>query len=107
MHDMALPISFRWDPEFVARIDAARGDVSRSAWVRRVIEQRFVLEAHGYTLAPDGQNPFADTRMTATTRSDPERPPPRVVTGYVRQPGRNRPSEQAKRNVVPIPKGKS
>jgi hypothetical protein len=32
------PLSFRWDPEFVARIDDARGDVPRSKFVRRAVE---------------------------------------------------------------------
>jgi hypothetical protein len=38
---MALqqPLSFRWPAEFVARIDAARGDVPRSAFVRRAVER--------------------------------------------------------------------
>jgi hypothetical protein len=39
---MAQPLSFRWDPEFVARIDRARktplGEVSRSAFVRDAVE---------------------------------------------------------------------
>lgn len=39
MRYMALPVSFRWDEEFVAAIDAARGDVPRSVWVRRAVEQ--------------------------------------------------------------------
>lgn len=40
MHYMALPVSFRWDEEFVARIDVARGDVPRSTFVRRAIERQ-------------------------------------------------------------------
>lgn len=43
MRYMALPVSFRWDPEFVAKIDAARGDVSRSLWVRRAVEHQLAL----------------------------------------------------------------
>jgi metal-responsive CopG/Arc/MetJ family transcriptional regulator len=35
---MAKPINFRWDEEFVAALDEARGDVSRSLFVRRAIE---------------------------------------------------------------------
>jgi len=35
---MALPISFRWDDAFVHRLDAARGDVPRSAFVRKAVE---------------------------------------------------------------------
>jgi hypothetical protein len=32
------PLSFRWSKEFVAQIDAARGDVPRSTAVRRAVE---------------------------------------------------------------------
>jgi hypothetical protein len=38
MHYMAQPLSFRWDEEFVARIDLVRGDVPRSVFVRRAVE---------------------------------------------------------------------
>lgn len=37
------PLSFRWEPEFVARVDAARGREPRSAFVRRAVER--ALEA--------------------------------------------------------------
>jgi hypothetical protein len=33
------PLSFRWEDEFVERIDAARGLVPRSAWVRGACER--------------------------------------------------------------------
>jgi hypothetical protein len=46
---MARPVSFRWDEEFVAAIDRARGDVPRSVWVRRAVER--ALEESG---APGG-----------------------------------------------------
>lgn len=37
---MALrPVSFRWDEKFVARIDAARGGLSRTEFVRRAVEE--------------------------------------------------------------------
>jgi hypothetical protein len=36
---LQAPLSFRWPAEFVARIDAARGDVPRSAFVRRAVER--------------------------------------------------------------------
>jgi hypothetical protein len=38
MHYMAQPLSFRWRPEFIAEIDDARGDIPRSAFVRRAVE---------------------------------------------------------------------
>lgn len=42
---MSQPISFRWSPELVERIDTARGDVPRSRWVRRAVED--ALDAGG------------------------------------------------------------
>ncbi len=39
MRDMAVPVSFRWGEEFVARVDLARGDVPRSLFVRRCVER--------------------------------------------------------------------
>lgn len=41
---MALPVSFRWDEEFIARVDEARGDVPRSTWIRRTVEMRLAGE---------------------------------------------------------------
>lgn len=54
MHYMSepVPISFRWHKDFVARIDAARGDVPRSTWVRRAIEERLQREGPIPTKAP-------------------------------------------------------
>jgi hypothetical protein len=40
---MAKPLSFRWDEDFVARIDEIRGDVPRSTWVQRAVELRIHL----------------------------------------------------------------
>lgn len=42
MRYMAVPVSFRWDEDFVKRIDGARGDVSRSRFVRRAVERALV-----------------------------------------------------------------
>lgn len=36
---MTGAVSFRWDEEFVARVDRARGDVPRSVFVRRAVER--------------------------------------------------------------------
>lgn len=52
LHYMARPLSFRWDEGFVARVDAARGDVPRSVWVRRAVEQ-----ALGVTSGETPENP--------------------------------------------------
>jgi hypothetical protein len=59
---MADPLSFRWSPEFLALVDERRGAVSRSAYVRESLEQRWQREglatgpAAGSTgvAAPDG-----------------------------------------------------
>lgn len=41
---MVRPLSFRWDEDFIARIDEAReDDTTRSAWVRRAVELRLHL----------------------------------------------------------------
>ncbi len=39
MHYMAQPISFRWDEDFIAAIDAARGKTKRSTFVRDAVER--------------------------------------------------------------------
>jgi hypothetical protein len=36
---MAVPVSFRWDEEFVRRLDEARGLVPRSAFVRAAVDR--------------------------------------------------------------------
>lgn len=50
MHYMSQPLSFRWDEEFVARIDEARGLIPRSTFIRAAVEKemespRVVLHA--------------------------------------------------------------
>ena len=40
---MSRVLNFRWDEKFVSAIDKARGDVSRSLWVRRAVEARLAL----------------------------------------------------------------
>jgi len=81
---MALPISFRWDEEFVARIDAARGDVPRSVWVRRAVERALSGELVGVKAQVDGRQVVLHPDDVQLVRS----------------------SAQAKRDVRPIPKGK-
>jgi hypothetical protein len=73
MHYMAKPVSFRWDEEFVARLDEARGDVPRSAFVRRAIEQALApeVESHADLRARIGQS----ARLIVGNGS------PKVVTG--------------------------
>lgn len=56
------PVSFRWSEDFVAEIDAARGDVPRSAFVRSAVA---VFLAKGKTYV---QEPGADPRPPANER---------------------------------------
>ena len=102
MHYMVQPLSFRWDPEFVAAIDAARGDVSRSLWVRRAVEQ-----ALGEVNESGGVGPCRPLERAQASSAPAERPdalPNRALTAEdVR---RHRPSAESKRGVAPVPKGK-
>jgi hypothetical protein len=41
---MSIRVQFRWKPEFLERVDVARGDVARSVFVRRAVER--VLGEH-------------------------------------------------------------
>lgn len=36
---MSIRVDFRWSEELLASVDEARGDVSRSVWVRRAVER--------------------------------------------------------------------
>jgi hypothetical protein len=36
---MSIRVQFRWRSEFLERVDAARGDVARSVFVRRAVER--------------------------------------------------------------------
>jgi hypothetical protein len=40
------PVSFRWDAHFLARLDAARGGLPRSEYVRRAVEAWMGTEGH-------------------------------------------------------------
>jgi hypothetical protein len=75
---MALPVSFRWDEEFVKRVDVARGDVSRSLWVRRAVEER--LAGSPVTLVSPPTGSGVDTVYVAAP----------VGAVPVRVPGTNR-----------------
>lgn len=92
MHYMALPVSFRWDDEFVARIDEARGDVPRSAFVRRAVEQALSGKA------PAKRNAEADQPRSAPAEQPYRQSVPGPNVEHVRS------SERAKRDVKPIPK---
>lgn len=55
MRYMARPVSFRWDESLVGRIDAARGDVPRSVFVRRAVEARLALGSQAFRYTEDGR----------------------------------------------------
>lgn len=93
---MARPLSFRWDEEFVARIDAARGLVPRSAFVRSAV--RAFLDAGDMgviSLSVGGERAPFEHPMAPAARA-------------VHQPAPNaenvRSTSRAKRGVTPVPK---
>jgi hypothetical protein len=101
MHDMALPVSFRWDEAFVKRIDEARGDVPRSVFVRRAVERALggtVKDSSGVDRA---EPPAPAQQLGPLPAAIPQQ-------RYRPQPGpdvRNiRSSQQARASVRPIPK---
>ena len=49
-----VPLSFRWDRAFIAEIDRVRGDVPRSAFVRRAVERQ-ITETKPGQLSVGGQ----------------------------------------------------
>jgi hypothetical protein len=59
---MADPLSFRWSPEFLALVDERRGAVSRSAYVRECLEQRWEREG----LATEAPGLAAESTGAAT-----------------------------------------
>lgn len=75
MHYMALPVSFRWPDDFVARIDAARGLVSRSAFVRQAVEEKLEPPLPLYVTMPPGRKKA--TAVNAGTGPEPEVSSPR------------------------------
>jgi hypothetical protein len=90
MHYMALPISFRWDKEFIDQIDAMRGAVPRSAFVRAAIEQALAAAKD----APD-----------RSMREQHRGPMPRADSGGQVTPSSPRASAIAKAGVTPRLKG--
>lgn len=91
MHYMAVPVSFRWDEDFVRRIDAARGDVPRSVFVRRAVEA--VIGVPVLTL-PEG----ASEEAVAAVRR--ELPGARVERSTAKPPKRVRAKPAPSRPIV-------
>ena len=77
----AKNVNFRWPPEFIARIDGARGLIPRSAYVRQALERQM----------EEDETP----RVYAYTEPGPIDEPPRVRYGVL-----------GKGPVKPRPKGK-
>jgi len=78
---MALPVSFRWDDEFVATIDAARGSVPRSAFVRAAVEAMLsaanghaIIERHQPHPEPSAPGTVARGRQPSVAHATPARP---------------------------------
>ena len=69
MRYMALPVSFRWAEEFVARVDAARGDVPRSRFVQRAVEA-----------ALEGSKQLMEPRSPVVADSQPRDVPARTLS---------------------------
>lgn len=78
MQDMAKSISFRWDEGFIAEIDKARGDIPRSAFVRRCVAKE---------LAPRFEAKARESaRRVLATRATPVSGTLDVVTDPLGQP---------------------
>ena len=98
MRYMALrPVNFRWDAEFVARVDAARGLVPRSAFVRAAVE-RVLPEPEGAGHADGLEFRKHDTGVSVHFGTGEE------VAPAPAEPLPRRPS-YVRRGVGPIPKG--
>jgi hypothetical protein len=113
MRYMPQPLSFRWDPEFIARIDAARGDVSRSLFVRRAVERALGEGRRDGDSRTDVSQLETGPVATKQAEKHPARrsPAPAEQTRRVPVPGPNvsriRSSAQAKaESSGPIPRGK-
>lgn len=97
-----VPLAVRVMPELLGRVDAARGDVSRTRWVRRALER-----ALGEALGPYSD---AELRQIAAGRAASDTAvtvQEALSTGRVLVPPVVRASSLSKVGVKPIPKGKS
>lgn len=117
------PLSFRWPKEFIAQIDAARGDVSRSLWVRRAVER--ALDDAGLAVrgassdAPGVQSPapaeqpksqyvgrlYVSKPLDDDSPDEDEPEPPIPKRAQPLRQTIHRSSLQARGGVKPIPKG--
>jgi hypothetical protein len=66
MHYMASPLSFRWDEAFIARIDARRGKMSRSAFVRAAVEAALTDDTQAASSAERSSGRATTTKASAT-----------------------------------------
>lgn len=88
MHYMALPVSFRWADDFVARIDEARGLVPRSTFVQAAVERVLAATQGG----PDSYLGETAARPATESKSggDPSPASPRAPAATIpsREPSR-------------------
>lgn len=82
---MAQPISFRWDEDYIARIDAARGDMKRSAFVRAAVDRLLDAPAPSRPATPPGTT--ARGRSPKATHAKPDGPA-KVAAAVTRDPAR-------------------
>lgn len=90
---MTQPLSFRWPDELVAQIDAVRGLVPRSAWVRECVEMRLVPP----NVAMPGGVPNAQLVAAQARAAAPEPKFDKRATGWARQQVLNEAKERASR----------
>jgi hypothetical protein len=64
-------VAFRWSEEFVGRIDAARGLVSRSAWLRALVERELGDPVRGLEQASGGVTKGAVSGVLSESHSGP------------------------------------
>lgn len=70
---MAQPLSFRWDAELIKRIDAARGDVPRSMFVRRAVESA-LLRSNGYEPTSTDRQALPPAKQARMSKIEPTAP---------------------------------
>jgi hypothetical protein len=104
------PVSLRIDSALVDRVDAARGDVSRTRFVERALEA-YVGEGAVKGIPSPARPVAEEAAAPRSSRGGPGSSP--VPSDSVRRaqalgefPGVARASSLVKRGVVPIPKGK-
>jgi hypothetical protein len=84
----AVPLSFRWDKDFVARVDAARGAVPRSAFVRECVERVLGPEGVPGKISASAARRGGASDARARRGVGSETPAPRPATARARPSAR-------------------